>query len=701
MSEDFKQNSESRGAKRKREPTGSRRRTSLACDICRKQKEKCEGGQPCWRCQRLDRKCQFTSQPAPQKPSRSLQEDANSPSPQPSDQYLQNLEHIVRHFLGDVSLDEENIARIAANCTSENQETETSEEVHESHHVHFVSSNVAFYSGEFSHWNFSEKLRRTMRCRDTSDSSVKEYWRATHLQSSNHTVAEAITHLPPRPIAEFLVGVFFKYTEVNSFYVEKGWMQEKLQLCYSPLTDLTAADIPWVCSVFAVLAIGTQFTHMEEDRSNPDSSLSEEIAFCSEDSVGLGFFHVACKLGHDVILAASYESVQAFLLLAVYALPVSCGGLSYTYFGLAMKMAIQNGMHKKYVGGDCDRRTLELRNRLFWTVYTLERRTAIMHGRPNSIAQSEISTDLPTNCPTFDSPNFSSMMTFIDLVSWTGEVADTLAKFKRCPKRLLPEYSGRLMHLRSKIRQWWSSRSIDAQGQDTTLQGRLSRQDCHMKLCYLLIYVYMGRPFIFNARRKEDLPENQTVERAQRSELVNDCVQSALEIIEVLQTLADDFGLCRASYTEFSSCRAALLVVLAESLNTGRTAKLQEVLNRGMTLIRQMTGGTSTQSEISYIESIETAVRQWSSNDESYDQDTSIRQSSTSAYATFKDWTQSMKKNNSIGSRVELSSFSPISHLTSSAESAFNPDINDLTDLLNEDWVTSDLGLDPEVFLIS
>lgn len=54
------------------------------------------------------------------------------------------------------------------------------------------------------------------------------------------------------------------------------------------------------------------------------------------------------------------------------------------------------------------------------------RRTAIMHGRPNSIAKSEISTDLPTNCPTFDSPNFSNMMMFIDLVSWTGEVADTL-----------------------------------------------------------------------------------------------------------------------------------------------------------------------------------------------------------------------------------------------------------------------------------
>lgn len=111
---------------------------------------------------------------------------------------------------------------------------------------------------------------------------------------------------------------------------------------------------------------------MEDDSHGPGSQGLEELSDCSEDSVGLVFYHVASKLVPDVFLAASYESVQAFLLLAAWALPISTGGLSYTYFGLSMKMAIQNGMHRKYVGNDCDGRILELRNRLFWTVYTLE-----------------------------------------------------------------------------------------------------------------------------------------------------------------------------------------------------------------------------------------------------------------------------------------------------------------------------------------
>jgi hypothetical protein len=169
-----------------------------------------------------------------------------------------------------------------------------------------------------------------------------------------------------------LIGVFFRYEELNSFYLEKSWIQEKSAICYNPGTVYTVNDIPWMCTFFAVLAIGTQMAHMEEDHPEQNSEVLEDLNDCSEDSVGLVFYHVASKLVPDVFLAASYESVQAFLLLAAWALPISTGGLSYTYFGLSMKMAIQNGMHRKYVGDDCDDRVIELRNRLFWTVYTLE-----------------------------------------------------------------------------------------------------------------------------------------------------------------------------------------------------------------------------------------------------------------------------------------------------------------------------------------
>ncbi|OQE34694.1 hypothetical protein PENCOP_c016G07734 [Penicillium coprophilum] len=524
---------------------------------------------------------------------------------------------------------------------------------------------------------------------------VKEYWRPTQLQSSPNIILETITHLPPRPIAEFLTNMFFKYVEINSFYMERKWIEEKMALCYNSTTTYTAIDFPWVCSVFVVLAIGTQVAHMEDKKPNSNLEATEELNLCSEDSVGLIFYHAACKLIPDVLLVASHESVQVFLLLATYALPVSTGGLAYTYYGLAMKMAIQNGMHRKYQGGNCDTRTIELRNRLFWTAYTVEKYISILHGRPMSIALSEINADMPRDCSSFESPRFSNLMAFHKLISYLGEVSETLAQFKKCPKRLLSDYLERLLQLRASIKQWWDSLPATGECRDLCSQGPNFRQNAHLRLCYLLIYVYMGRAFIFVDDRKEPgeaiIGADHDFGRASRLALVDDCVSSALDILNTLQSVSDHVGLCRASYNEFGACRAAILVILAESLNSGRTQRLQDGLHRGMGLIRQMVGGSSSKSEISYLESIEAAISQLLAAPE---EDTAFQsqsdQVSISAYSKFKDWTQSLKKDKSASGNLDLSSFSPLAHLTPGTEPFAIQEMNDMTTLFDPDWSNGD-----------
>ncbi|KAJ5342619.1 hypothetical protein N7541_011743 [Penicillium brevicompactum] len=676
--------------KRKR---GEGRRAPLACETCRKQKEKCEGGPPCWRCQRLGRPCHFQGQPTlTEIPSISI------PITPPSGDKnrIERLEYIARHFLGDLSLDDANLTQIVnrlQNSRTESARTEAALDINESFDVHFVSKDIAHYSGEFSHWNFSQKLRRKM--------SGQVDPLAT--QSSPQTLVESMTQLPPRPIADFLINLFFKYVEINSFYMEREWIEEKIDICYNPSTIYGASDFPWVCSVFAALAIGTQVAHMEEDLPKTDTNSTDELRLCSEDSVGLVFYHVACRLIPDVLLVASHESVQVFLLLATYCLPVSTGGLAYTYYGLAMKMAIQNGMHRQYTDGDCDSKTLETRNRLFWTAYSVEKYVSIMHGRPISIAKSDINADMPTACSTFSSPRFSNMMAFHTLIFYLGEVSDTLTQFKKCPKRLLSEYSDRLLRLRTQIKQWWDTLPATEECRDLCSQGPLFRQNLHLKLCYLLIYIYMGRPFIFiddRADAEQDLTATADPDscRSRRSILVDDCVASALDILNTLQSLSDHVGLCRASYNEFGACRAALLVILAESLNSGKSQRLQDGLHRGMSLIRQMIGGSSTQSEISYIESIEAAVSQYLATPE---RDNAPQpdsgQSPTSAYSKFKSWTQTLKKDQSTTENRDLASFSPLSHLTPGTDGLTNPQLDDMTGFFNPQWSNGNIEFDPDI----
>ncbi|KAL2834911.1 fungal-specific transcription factor domain-containing protein [Aspergillus cavernicola] len=666
-----------------RSPHGTRpvrRRTSLACDTCRRQKEKCEGGPPCWRCQRLGRPCTVRGHVLSRRAPVHGQGESRS--------RVEGLEYIVRHFLGNVPLDEENVGRIAARLGSTPQEEASN--VDEPFDVQFVSKNTAHYSGEFSHWNFSQKLRRKISCQ-IENFGVKEYWRPTQLQSSIQIVSQAMNHLPPRPITEFLIGMFFKYAEGNVFYMEESWIQERLERCYDPSTEYSLSDIPWVCSVFAVLAVGTQVAHMEDGQSE-----TEELSLCSEDSVGLSLYHHACRLVPDVILAASHESVQAFLLLALYALPVSTGGLSYSYLGVAVKMAIQNGMHRKYNGGECDPKIIETRNRVFWTAYTLDKRISILHGRPASIAKSDISTDLPTDALSFSPPKFANNIAFIKLISWLGEVAETLTLLRNCSKKFIPEYLGRLMQIRAHISQWWTSLPSTVECRDISPGSPLFRQNSHLKLAYLLTYIYMGRPFMFADDWKNSLSEGDAMGSDPRVVLVQSCVQSALEILETLQSLSSHTGLCRASYTEFSSCRAALLVILAERLNSRKLHRFQEEMARGMALIRRMTGGSSSESEISYLQSLDAAIRQ-SSLDESDDATLHSEQQS-SAYARFKHWTHAMKKDTCPGGMTELSSFSPLSFFHPEPGSSAQPRPNEMANLINSDWFSGDFTLDPGAF---
>jgi hypothetical protein len=77
-----------------------------------------------------------------------------------------------------VPLDEENVGRIADKLQTSATFTqpEAALDINESFDVHFVSDNVAHYSGEFSHWNFFQKLRRKMSCRiDQLDAPVSAF----------------------------------------------------------------------------------------------------------------------------------------------------------------------------------------------------------------------------------------------------------------------------------------------------------------------------------------------------------------------------------------------------------------------------------------------------------------------------------------------------------------------------------------------
>ncbi|GKZ66715.1 hypothetical protein AnigIFM50267_000584 [Aspergillus niger] len=499
------------------------------------------GGPPCARCQQHNRTCHFED--ARPKPSAMLAA--------PSQREIQ-MERIIRHFLGDdISLDParlEETADLLENGRYRGTLPETrgkgdEDQTSESYSLEPLSTNTMHYSGELSHWNFSKMIRRRLQSLGTPKGQndglnpSDGFFRATGLQSASSCVASAIEYFPPRPVAEFLTNTFLEYAQTNYFYFPEIVFREKMDYYYSVDRPLVIDDAGWICTLLMTFAIGTQFAYMQTS-STEKPPFSEDIP---DDRIGMDLYRFSCRLIPDLITTASLETVQAFLLLGVYTLPIDTAGLAYTYYGLAIKMAIQNGMHRKHISPTIPQVIVEWRNRLWWTAYSLESRISILHGRPVSVSPSETDADMPADLAELRPPSGIS-----NLPNVTAAILLT--------KKL------------EKVAQ-----AADSVGYGSEMEG--SRAE--------------------------------SIEKFSRN-----CTQAAMRIIDLCQLLHDSVGLARVSYTEFSSCRTALLALIAQLL-TGSSEPIGGALTRGMGLIRKICVGLeSARSEVAVIEALERARQQ-------------------------------------------------------------------------------------------
>jgi hypothetical protein len=131
-----------------------------------------------------------------------------------------------------------------------------------------------------------------------------------------------------------------------------------------------------------VLAVGTQYVHLESpkqsDGTRAQNPGTPQAPVNWESDIGSAFYRQVTKSLSNVIHAGSMLSVQVFLLLGLYSLPIDASGLGYIYLNLAIKLAIQNGMHRKVSRGVFDASAKERRRCIWWTAYCMERCATVL-----------------------------------------------------------------------------------------------------------------------------------------------------------------------------------------------------------------------------------------------------------------------------------------------------------------------------------
>jgi hypothetical protein len=115
-----------------------------------------------------------------------------------------------------------------------------------------------------------------------------------------------------------------------------------------------------------VFAFGSQFAHL---RSRPTS----HNPLVHGRDLGKRFYDSAQKLIPRVIDTCTLKGIQVCLLAGLYKLPYNLPDTSYLYLGMAMRMSIASGLHRKTLAVTLDPRITEVRNRLWWSVYSIDK----------------------------------------------------------------------------------------------------------------------------------------------------------------------------------------------------------------------------------------------------------------------------------------------------------------------------------------
>ncbi|EFQ32662.1 fungal specific transcription factor domain-containing protein [Colletotrichum graminicola M1.001] len=516
---------------------------------------------------------------------------------------VQYLESIVKHERPDLSLDTEALRQYyyanladSPGSTNEAKFQAVSNVCSEDCELEPRDHHTAHYSGEFSYWAFSMKVKRHAQARGFANKSprsdmVPSRWRPLRQQQSAQVIRTAIAKLPPRFVASYLSRVFFAYAQKNFFFVEKEWFD----ITYQDPGDPRVLDASKMCIIFAVLATATQYAHMD----SPSSSSKRPSG---EGDVGNSFYERALRLLPEVIQSASLESVQAVAILGFYAQPLDGPGLSYVYFSLATRLAIQNGVHRRYSGRKMPPVTIETRNRVWWTVYSIEKSIAIFHGRPPSILRSDVDADLPRIAPDVipdDGPlHIGRMVIWIKLIEYLGIFLEQiLALRKKSPTADAGLAVFQLAAMKAEMKAYWDTIPCETFDEDSINNRQAARSSVHLRLLYCLIRMSGNTAIIqpsgsgvspAQAEPYEMTDDGSGIMSASEHSLVEDSIDAAREAVALCWGLyKGEDGLSKGSFIEHNSCRASLLVLIAYSIQN-RDATFRSLVQQGLQMVRHL-----------------------------------------------------------------------------------------------------------------
>ncbi|KAK3847767.1 MAG: fungal-specific transcription factor domain-containing protein, partial [Linnemannia gamsii] len=184
--------------------------------------------------------------------------------------------------------------------------------------------------------------------------------------------------LPPRDLADHLIDTYFSYVHSNMPVLHKPTF---MRLYRSP----DPFKRPPGVLLNAMFAIASRF------------STHPEIVGHDPEAFGDEYFDRAKRLVDFEYELPRQSSIQALLLMVIYRFTsAKSGGRVWVMLGMATRMAQDLGMHRNSARWHLPPLETEIRKRLWWACYVMDRWVSACLGRPVAIDDNDCDVSFPS-----------------------------------------------------------------------------------------------------------------------------------------------------------------------------------------------------------------------------------------------------------------------------------------------------------------
>ncbi|OGE52916.1 hypothetical protein PENARI_c009G07944 [Penicillium arizonense] len=340
----------------------------------------------------------------------------------------------------------------------------------------------------------------------------------------------------------------------------------------------------------AAFALGSQWAPLERPHGSAISLHRDN------DDLGRVFYNHGKSLIPDIIDRPCLRSIQAPFLLGVYLMPASAIGSSYVYMGLALRKALAFDLHIDQDDQVINDREREVRRRLWWSIYSLERCTTVKLNRPRSVGIDK-----------YDNVQFQ--MAYTRLIRILDQIAEPGGSLNETTEQ------SRAESWESDLRQWKKSLPPDFKIDTMHPKDSRYRTIFHLYLNYYYAWITIGKVALVTVARTSPRSHLQPWSKpSEASDLIvrqsRSCAKAARKLLLLFENLTSTGNITRFSFTDFQGCSIATIVTLVAGIME-RDSGYEARVTFGLDCLRKMaTGNITAKMGVKFVEAVQSITNE-------------------------------------------------------------------------------------------